>query len=112
MSKITYATSEDLLTSGGGGSFPEEYKNKIDGMMIKSYSVLEADWSTDTYNGSQVYSYTLNHGLGTSNLTISYLDSDTRMNMGVASYQVIDSNSVKLYVLEKLNAKFIITASK
>lgn len=112
MSKITFATSEDLLTSGGGGSFPEEYKNKIDGMMIKSYSVLEADWSTDTYNGSQVYSYTLNHGLGTSNLTISYLDSDTGMNIGQASYKVENSNEVKLYVLEKLNAKFIITASK
>ena len=112
MSKITFATNEDISNLSGGAGMSEEDKNKLDGMMIKSYSVSEADWSTDTYNGSQVYSYTLNHGLGTSNLTISYLDSDTRMNMGVASYQVIDSNSVKLYVLEKLNAKFIITASK
>ena len=112
MSKITFATNADIQNLSGGAGMSEEDKNKLDGMMIKSYSVLEADWSTDTYNGSQVYSYTLNHGLGTSNLTISYLDSDTRMNMGVASYQVIDSNSVKLYVLEKLNAKFIITASK
>ena len=112
MSKITFATNADIQNLSGGAGMSEEDKNKLDGMMIKSYSVSEAVWSTDTYNGSQVYSYTLNHGLGTSNLTISYLDSDTRMNMGVASYQVIDSNSVKLYVLEKLNAKFIITASK
>ena len=112
MSKITYATSEDISNLSGGTGMSEADKNKLDGMVIKTYSVSTTDWKNDTYNGSQVYSYNLLHNLGTSNVGITWIDVDTGMNLGQSNYQVVNSNTVKLYTLEKLNAKFIITASK
>ena len=112
MSKITFATSEDLLTSGGGGSFPEEYKNKIDSMVIKKFVVNESNWVTTTVNGKTVYKFDYTHGLSTSAIAVTGCNKDSGKSYGNVPFDVVNSNNITVYSFEKINGIYTIIGSK
>lgn len=111
MSKITYATNEDLLTSGGGG-MSEEDKNKLDSMVIKKFIVNESNWVTTTVNGKTVYKFDYTHGLSTSAINVTGVNKDTGKSYGNVPFDVVNSNNIIVYSLEKINGIYTIIGSK
>lgn len=112
MSKITYATSEDISNLSGGAGMSEADKNKLDSMVIKKFVVNESNWVTTTVNGETVYKFDYAHGLGTSAINVAGINKDSGKSYGNVPFDVVNSNNITVYSFEKINGIYTIIGSK
>ena len=112
MSKITFATNEDISNLSGGAGMSEADKNKLDSMVIKKFVVNVADWTTTTVNGETVYKFDYTHGLSTSAIAVTGCNKDSGKSYGNVPFDIVNSNNITVYSLEKINGIYTIVGSK
>ena len=112
MSKITFATNADIQNLSGGAGMSEEDKNKLDSMVVDNFAVNESDWVTTTINGDTVYKFDYSHNLGTSAIAVTGCNKDSGKSYGNVPFDIVNSNNITVYSLEKINGIYTIVGSK